>query len=222
MTNLGWLDLVKIKICCYYYELISNYNRVKRKKWYLTVKLIIGLGNPGNEYKQTRHNVGFMVIDELASVYNIALNKKRYKSFFGKGSINDIEVVLAKPQTYMNLSGDSVAQMIKGFNLSIDDLIIICDDMDIGLGRIRIRDKGSSGGHRGLKSIIDVLGTDKFVRLKFGIGRPISGSDPSDYVLSNFKKAELPILKEAVKKASEAVSLLIKDCTVAAMNRFNK
>ncbi len=186
------------------------------------MKLIVGLGNPGDEYKQTRHNAGFMSIDELASVYNIAVNKKRYKSYIGKGLINDIEVVLAKPQTFMNLSGDSVVQMLKGFNLSTDDLIVIYDDMDMELGRIRIRDKGSSGGHRGAKSIINAVGTDSFVRLKFGIGRPASGADPSDYVLSNFKKAELPILKEAVKRASEAISLLIKDGTVSAMNRFNK
>ncbi|MFZ3065857.1 MAG: aminoacyl-tRNA hydrolase [Nitrospirota bacterium] len=186
------------------------------------MKLIIGLGNPGNEYKQTRHNVGFMVIDELASVYNIAVNKKRYKSFFGKGSINDIEVVLAKPQTFMNLSGDSVAQMIKGLNLSADDLIIIHDDMDTEVGRLRIRDKGSHGGHRGIKSIIDAIGTDSFVRIKIGIGRPRAGMDSSDYVLSNFKKDELPILKEVKKRASDALSFLIKDDTVAAMNRFNK
>lgn len=190
--------------------------------WYLTVKLIIGLGNPGNEYKQTRHNVGFMVIDEIASVYNIAVNKKRYKSFFGKGSINDIEVVLAKPQTFMNLSGDSVAQMIKGFNLSADDLIIIHDDMDMDIGRLRIRDKGSHGGHRGIKSIINAIGTDSFIRIKIGIGRPRAGMDSSDYVLANFKKDELPILKEVKKRASDALSFLIKDDTVAAMNRFNK
>lgn len=186
------------------------------------MKLIVGLGNPGNEYKQTRHNAGFMVIDELASVYNIAVNKKKYKSFFGKDSINDTEVVLAKPQTFMNLSGDSVAQMIKGFNLSADDLIIIYDDMDMDIGRIRIRDKGSHGGHRGVRSIIDAIGTDSFVRIKIGIGRPRAGMDSSDYVLTNFKKDELPILKEAIKRASDALSFLIKGDTVAAMNRFNK
>ncbi|MBI5631989.1 MAG: aminoacyl-tRNA hydrolase [Nitrospirae bacterium] len=186
------------------------------------MKLIVGLGNPGNEYKQTRHNAGFMVIDKLASVYNIALNKKKYKSFFGKDSINDIEVVLAKPQTFMNLSGDSVVQMIKGFNLSADDLIVIYDDMDMDIGRIRIRDKGSHGGHRGVKSIINAIGTDSFVRIKIGIGRPRAGMDSSDYVLTNFKKDELPILKETIKRASDALSFLIKGDTVAAMNRFNK
>lgn len=186
------------------------------------MKLIVGLGNPGDEYKQTRHNVGFMVIDELASVYNIAVNKKRYKSFFGKGSINDIEVILAKPQTFMNLSGDSVAQMVKGFNLSADDLIIIYDDMDTDIGRLRIRDKGSHGGHRGIKSIINAIGTDSFIRIKIGIGRPHAGMDSSDYVLSNFKKDELPILKEVKKRASDALLFLIKDDTVAAMNRFNR
>ncbi|OGW48655.1 MAG: aminoacyl-tRNA hydrolase [Nitrospirae bacterium RBG_19FT_COMBO_42_15] len=186
------------------------------------MKLIVGLGNPGNEYKQTRHNAGFMFIDELASVYNIAVSKKRYKSFFGKGAINDIEVVLAKPQTYMNLSGESVVLMLKGFNLSADDLIIIHDDMDMDIGRLRIRDKGSHGGHRGIKSIIDAIGTDSFVRIKIGIGRPRAGMDSSDYVLSNFKKDELPILKEVKKMASDAILFLIKDDTVAAMNRFNK
>ncbi len=186
------------------------------------MKLIVGLGNPGNEYKQTRHNVGFMIIDEIASVYNIAVNKKRYKSYIGKGSINDIEVILAKPQTFMNLSGDSAAQMIKGLNLSADDLIIIYDDMDTDIGRLRIRDKGSHGGHRGIKSIIDAIGTDSFVRIKIGIGRPRAGMDSSDYVLSNFKKDELPILKEVKKRASDAILFLIKDDTVAAMNRFNR
>ena len=186
------------------------------------MKLIVGLGNPGNEYKQTRHNAGFMFIDELASVYNIAVNKKRYKSFFGKGPISDIEVVLAKPQTYMNLSGESVILMLKGFNLSADDLIIIHDDMDMDIGRLRIRDKGSHGGHKGIKSIIDAIDTDSFVRIKIGVGRPRAGMDSSDYVLANFKKDELPILKEAKKRASDALLFLIKDDTVAAMNRFNK
>lgn len=186
------------------------------------MKLIIGLGNPGDEYKRTRHNTGFMVIDELASAFNIAVNRKRYKAYIGEGSINDVRVVLGKPQTFMNLSGDSAAQMIKGFNLSADDLIIIYDDMDMDIGRIRIRDKGSHGGHRGVRSIIDAIGTDNFVRLKVGIGRPPSGSDPSDYVLTNFKKNEMPALKEAMKTASDAVSLLVKDDIVAAMNRFNR
>ncbi len=186
------------------------------------MKLIVGLGNPGNEYKQTRHNVGFMVIDELASVYKIDINKKKYKALFGKGLINDIEVIIAKPQTFMNLSGDSVAQMIKGFNLSADDLIIIYDDMDLDIGRLRIKDKGSHGGHRGIKSIINAIGTDSFVRIKIGIGRPCAGIDSSDYVLSNFKKDELPILKEVKKKASDALLFLIKNDTVAAMSRFNR
>ncbi len=186
------------------------------------MKLIVGLGNPGNEYKQTRHNVGFMVIDELASVYNIVVDKKKYKSYFGKGSINDIEFVLSKPQTFMNLSGDSVALMLKGFNLSADDLIIIYDDMDMDIGRLRIRDKGSHGGHRGVKSIIDAIGTDSFVRIKIGIGRPRAGMDSSDYVLANFKKDELPMLREAKKRASDALLFLIKDDVIAAMNKFNK
>lgn len=194
----------------------------KKRGIFLLVKLIIGLGNPGDEYKRTRHNTGFMVIDELASACSIAVNRKRYKAHIGEGSINDVRVVLGKPQTFMNLSGDPVALMLKGFNLSADDLIIIYDDMDMDIGRIRIRDKGSHGGHRGVRSIIDAIGTDSFVRIKIGIGRPRAGMDSSDYVLTNFKKDELPILKEAIMRASDALSFLIKNNVAAAMNRYNK
>ncbi len=194
----------------------------KKRGIFLLVKLIIGLGNPGNEYKSTRHNVGFMVIDELASDFGIAVNKRRYKAFYGRGIINDTEVILSKPQTFMNLSGSAVASMLKAFNLRVTDLIVIHDDMDIELGKMRIRTKGSSGGHRGIKSIIDAIGTDSFVRIKIGIGRPRAGMDPSDYVLTNFKKDELPMLKEAKNRASEAISFLIKNDVVAAMNRYNR
>ncbi|MBI5043573.1 MAG: aminoacyl-tRNA hydrolase [Nitrospirae bacterium] len=186
------------------------------------MKLIVGLGNPGGEYKSTRHNIGFMVIDKLASDFGIAVEKKRYKSLYGMGGINDTKIILCKPQTFMNLSGSAVASMLRAFNLRVTDLIVIYDDMDLDLGKMRIRTKGGSGGHRGVKSIIDAIGIDSFIRCRFGIGRPPLGMNPSEYVLTPFKKEELPVIREVFKRAVDAMSLLVKYDVMVAMNRFNK
>lgn len=183
-------------------------------------KVIIGLGNPGRRFKNTRHNLGFMVIDKLAGIYNIKMNKKGFDAIWGEGEIGGEKVFLAKPQTFMNLSGKAVNSILKGLKVNHSNLLILHDDMDLGLSRIRIRQGGGSGGHKGVKSVIDTLGTDQFIRIRIGIGRPIGG-DAEDYVLSGFSGAELPRVTETILRASQAVVAVIKEGVATAMNKYN-
>ncbi len=185
------------------------------------MKVIIGLGNPGRSYSKTRHNLGFMVIDKLASECGIKLNRKGFYSIWSEGLIVGEKVILAKPQTFMNLSGKAVRSILKNLRAETSDLLIISDDMDIGLGKIKIRQKGSSGGHKGIKSVIDAIGTDRFIRLRIGIGKPENKEETESYVLRSFKKTEIPSATESVHMAAEATVTIIKDGVTAAMNRFN-
>ncbi|MBI3755334.1 MAG: aminoacyl-tRNA hydrolase [Deltaproteobacteria bacterium] len=185
--------------------------------------LIIGLGNPGTKYKNTRHNIGFMAIDSLAEANSIKLNKKDFESLWGKGSINDKEVVLLKPQTYMNLSGEAVQAISGYFHIEPKDVLVVYDDIDLEFGIVRIRPNGGSGGHRGMQSIIEHLGTNEFPRIRLGIGRPekqVQG-DVADYVLSSFDSDEKDILKEILNTAKDAVDAIVKDGIEKAMNKFN-
>ena len=185
--------------------------------------LIVGLGNPGKQYEHTRHNIGFDVMDALAEKYNISISEKKHKALCGKGVINGVKVVLAKPQTYMNLSGESVAELVNYYKMDPEEeMIVIYDDIDLDPGQLRIRKKGSAGGHNGIKNIIQELGTQKFVRIKVGVGAKPQGWDLADYVLGRFGSEDRKLVDEAQDRACKAVELILSDGPDAAMNEFNK
>lgn len=181
--------------------------------------LIVGLGNPGKEYDGTRHNIGFAAIDYIADKYNIELNRVKFKGVFGEGFIDNKKVILLKPTTYMNLSGESIREVINFYKISNEEIIVLYDDISLEVGRLRIREKGSHGGHNGIKSIIDNLGTDVFPRVKIGVGAP-KGNLVS-HVLGKFDNEEVEILKETIKASSEATSIIIKSDIKSAMNKLN-
>lgn len=174
------------------------------------MKIIVGLGNPGNRYKGTRHNIGFMVLEELSSTCGIRLKEKRSHSVVGTGEIDGHKVLLAKPKTYMNRSGMAVADILKETHAAPSDLLTIHDDIDMELGRIRVKKKGGHGGHNGVRSIIDTIGTQDFIRVKIGVGRPERDEEPAEYVLDTFMEEEMPLVTEAIGKAVEAVKAIIK------------
>ncbi|MCS1352379.1 aminoacyl-tRNA hydrolase [Mechercharimyces sp. CAU 1602] len=186
------------------------------------MKLIVGLGNPGPRYDLTRHNVGFWVIEELSRRWAIPVTQSKWKGMKGEGRIANEKVVLLMPMTYMNLSGESVREALDWLKADIDDLLVIYDDLDLSPGSLRLRMKGSAGGHNGMKSIIQHLGTDEFKRMKVGIGRPAKRIPVSDYVLSPFSKEESPLIDEAVGAAGDAVKTWMEDSFLVAMNQYNK
>ena len=181
--------------------------------------LIVGLGNPGKEYDGTRHNIGFAAIDYIADKYNIELNRVKFKGVFGEGFIDNKKVILLKPTTYMNLSGESIREVINFYKISNEEIIVLYDDISLEVGRLRIREKGSHGGHNGIKSIIANLGSDVFPRVKIGVGAP-KGNLVS-HVLGKFDNEEVEILKETIKASSEATSIIIKSDIKSAMNKLN-
>lgn len=184
--------------------------------------IIVGLGNPGREYENTRHNIGFMVIDEAARKYNINVDKRQHKAVTGRGSIGGESVILVKPQTFMNLSGESVRRVIDYYKIEEKtELIVISDDISLDTGALRIRKKGSAGGHNGLKNIILHLGHDEFQRIRVGVGNKPSQYDLVDYVLGHFDKDDMELITESVRRAAEAVEVMITDGPDAAMNQFN-
>lgn len=186
------------------------------------MKLIVGLGNPTKEYEGTRHNIGFMAIDALAEEYGIRVDTLKHKAMIGKGMVEGQKVILAKPVTYMNLSGEAVREITDYYKIPAEDVIVIFDDISLDVGMIRIRRKGSAGGHNGIKSIISHLGTMDFPRIKVGIGAKREGQDLADYVLGRFSKADREILTEALKDVKKAVSHMVWDEITEAMNAFNK
>ncbi len=188
-----------------------------------TMYIIVGLGNPKKEYDNTRHNIGFDVIDALAEANRIGVTEKKHKALIGKGMIAGQKVVLAKPQTFMNLSGESVRELTDYYKADeTTELIVISDDISLDVGQLRIRKKGSAGGHNGLKNIILHLGHDSFQRIKMGVGEKPKNYDLADYVLGHFSKEERPIMDESVKDACKAIEMMINDDTDGAMNIFNK
>ncbi|MBI5234295.1 MAG: aminoacyl-tRNA hydrolase [Deltaproteobacteria bacterium] len=182
--------------------------------------LIVGLGNPGQEYLATRHNAGFLLMDRLSASYGIKVKDKACGALCGRGLIEGHDVALAKPQTYMNRSGSAVADLLDFFGCRLEDLIVISDDCDLALGRIRIRPNGGSGGHRGMASIISILEREDFTRIRLGIGRPLEG-DITEYVLSPFMPDEGALLVDMLSRAEGAVAMLVKDGIEQAMNAFN-
>ena len=186
------------------------------------MKLIVGLGNPGEKYAATRHNVGFWVIDRLAERWQIPVNQSKWKGLTGSGRVMGERVVLLKPMTYMNLSGESVRPACDWLKCDIEDVAVICDDLDLPPGQLRLRKKGSSGGHRGLESLIEHLGTNEFKRVRIGIGHPADRMPVVDYVISPFTREERPLIEEAVERAAEAIHQWVVSTFDEAMNRFNR
>ena len=185
--------------------------------------LIVGLGNPEKKYDNTRHNIGFRVIDELSSKYGISVLSLEHKALVGKGVIDGNKVILAKPQTYMNLSGESVRPLADYYKLSYEDeVIVISDDIELPPGYIRVRPKGSAGGHNGLKNIILHLGTEKFSRVRVGVGQKPAQMDLADHVLGHFSTLDEPKLKEAINQADEAIKLIMSGQIDKAQNLYNK
>ena len=185
--------------------------------------IIVGLGNPGRKYDGSRHNVGFDVIDELVDRCRIGGPERFGKSMIGKGRIGDRKVILVKPLTYMNLSGEAVQEIVHYYKADpAEDLVVISDDIDLEAGKLRIRKKGSAGGHNGLKNIVQHLGSGDFARIRVGVGgKPDPGYDLADYVLGHFAGEEKKVMEEAVAKAAEAVICMVTDGVDLAMNRFN-
>jgi peptidyl-tRNA hydrolase, PTH1 family len=190
------------------------------------MKLIVGLGNPGKEYSTNRHNIGFLCLNHFARIHRIALDKKQGKSRVGSGVVAGVDVVLAKPQTYMNASGIAVSQLLQRYKLTNQDLIVVHDDLDLPLGKIRIRQGSSAAGHNGIKSIIASLGTQDFIRIRVGISRPQAPNECAeetiiDYVLGDFHPEDRPVIEDIIRRVSDAiVSLLTEDLTTT-MNKFN-
>lgn len=185
--------------------------------------LIVGLGNPGREYRNTRHNIGFDVIDVIAGQEHIDVAEKKHKALIGKGMIAGQKVILAKPQTYMNLSGESIRSLLDYYKVDeTEELIVISDDISLSPGQLRIRKKGSAGGHNGLKNIIAHLGHDSFQRIKMGVGEKPKGYDLADYVLGHFDKQERELMDDAAKRAADAVRLMLTEGADTAMNQYNK
>lgn len=200
-------------------EKMHIFNKRGKQKMYL----IAGLGNPGKQYEHTRHNVGFDVIDELAQKYNINISEKKHKALIGKGVVEGQKVVLAKPQTFMNLSGESIAELVHYYKINPEtELIVIFDDISFVPGNLRIRQNGSAGGHNGIKSIIECLNTKNFMRIKVGVGEKPKNWDLADFVLGHFSKEEREELKEAASRAVEAVGYMVNDEVAKAMNEYNK
>lgn len=185
--------------------------------------IIVGLGNPGKQYEHTRHNVGFDTIDVLAERYRISVDAKKYKALYGKGLIEGNKVILAKPQTYMNLSGESVRELIDFYKIDeAEELIVIYDDISLEPGQLRLRAKGSAGGHNGIKNIIAHLGGQEFKRIKVGVGEKPKGYDLADYVLSRFSKEERQRVDASLERAADAAVKIITDDMASAMNEYNK
>ena len=186
------------------------------------MRIIVGLGNPESGYKGTRHNIGFEAVNKLGYDHNIEIKKRKHRAEIGKGTIKGEEVMLVKPQTYMNLSGESVREILKFYKIGIESVIVIYDDITLPLGKIKIRERGSAGGHNGIRNMIYETGTDEFDRIKIGIGEKPKEYVLSDYVLSRFVESEGKDMIEGVTRATEAIEAIIEEGIESAMNKFNK
>ncbi|MBO5282361.1 MAG: aminoacyl-tRNA hydrolase [Lachnospiraceae bacterium] len=184
--------------------------------------IIAGLGNPGREYENTRHNIGFRVIDDIAQKYQIPVLEKKHKAVIGKGYIDGQKVILVKPYTYMNLSGESIREVVDYYKVDeTAQLVVISDDISLDVGQLRIRKKGSAGGHNGLKNIILQRGHENFIRIRMGVGEKPQGYDLKDYVMGHFTDQEKKVLAETAEKAAEAICMIMQGDVDGAMNRYN-
>jgi peptidyl-tRNA hydrolase, PTH1 family len=185
------------------------------------LRLVVGLGNPGQIYSGTRHNAGFMVLDELAEAFSIDLSKRKFNALFGIGSVDGVKVVLAKPMGFMNRSGPPVQQVAGYFRISCEDILVIHDDIDLEFGKLKIKEKGGDGGHKGVRSIMDAFGRGDFARLRIGVGRPDAEYGAADYVLDNFAFEEKKVVSRIIASAKDAVVTILCKGTKEGMNRFN-
>jgi PTH1 family peptidyl-tRNA hydrolase len=200
----------------------SETRRYRSRKWN-GVKLIVGLGNPGIEYQFTPHNLGFLAIDRLAGNLGVEVRNRQCRALTARTEIAGQPVILAKPETFMNLSGLSVRELVAEYQIDVkSDLIVIYDELDLPLGTIRIRQRGSSAGHNGMESILGALGTDEFLRIRLGIAPDRKIADTVKFVLTPFRKSQLKVVDEILDSAAEAVEMILKDGPAAAMNRFNR
>ncbi|MEJ2221241.1 MAG: aminoacyl-tRNA hydrolase [Desulfobacterales bacterium] len=186
------------------------------------MRLIVGLGNPGSQYENTRHNAGFMLVDKLAGEFGISVTKNKFDVRYGRGAIEGCAVMLAEPMAYMNRSGWPVQKLAAYFKINSKDLIVVHDDIDLAFGRLKIKEKGGHGGHKGLQSIMNAFGEDEFVRLRIGIGRSEAGSSVSDHVLGPFFDDESKQLESVLICARDAVVTILTEGSKVGMNRFNK
>jgi PTH1 family peptidyl-tRNA hydrolase len=183
--------------------------------------VIVGLGNPGKQYEHTRHNVGFDVIDILAKEYGISVTKIKHKALIGEGRVGSEKVLLVKPQTYMNLSGETLVDIYNYYKVDSENIVVIYDDIDLDVGKIRIRKKGSGGTHNGMRSILKCLGTNEFPRVRVGVSKPRPGQDLADFVLSKFRKEESQDIQDGLEKAAKSVDCMIRENIDLAMNKYN-
>lgn len=183
--------------------------------------VIVGLGNPGKQYEHTRHNVGFDVIDMLSKEYGISVTKIKHKALIGEGRVGTEKVLLVKPQTYMNLSGETLIDIYNYYKVDPENIVVIYDDIDLEVGKLRIRKKGSAGTHNGMRSIIKCLGLSDFPRIRVGVSRPRPGQDLADFVLSRFRKEEADDLQMGLEKATNAVDCIVRENIDKAMNQYN-
>ena len=187
----------------------------------MSLKLVVGLGNPGKEYADTRHNVGFLVVDRLADAYGISMDKRKFDSIHGKGKIKDQDVIIAKPQAFMNRSGFPVHKLASFYGILCEDILVIHDDIDLAFGRIKIKEKGGDGGHKGIRSIKDAFGGGNFLRLRIGIGRSEVGAYVVNHVLGRFNSVETGLLDEITTTAMDASVTILCRGAKEGMNRFN-
>jgi PTH1 family peptidyl-tRNA hydrolase len=185
------------------------------------LRLVVGLGNPGEAYSKTRHNAGFMVVNKVSDAFSIALEKQKFDTRFGIGSVNDVKVILAKPMAYMNRSGPQVQNIARYFRIICKDMLVVHDDIDLAFGRLKIKEKGGDGGHKGVRSIIDAFGGGDFIRLRIGVGRPEVDGNAADYVLGKFTLEEEKVLSQIITAARDAVVTILCKGTKEGMNRFN-
>ena len=185
------------------------------------LRLVVGLGNPGETYSKTRHNAGFMVVDKISDAFSIAFEKQKFDARFGIGSVDGIKIVLAKPMAYMNRSGPQVQNIARYFRILCEDMLVVHDDIDLAFGRLKIKEKGGDGGHKGVRSIIDAFGGGDFTRLRIGVGRPEAGGNAADYVLGKFTLEEKKVLSQIITAARDAVVTILCKGTKEGMNRFN-
>ena len=183
--------------------------------------VVVGLGNPGKQYDKTRHNVGFDVIDILAEEYGISVSKIKHKALIGEGRVGTEKVLLVKPQTYMNLSGETLIDIYNYYKVDMENIIVIYDDIDLDVGKIRIRKKGSGGTHNGMRSITKCLGSTDFPRVRVGVSKPRPGQDLADFVLSRFRKEEADDVELGLEKAAKSVDVMIRENIDLAMNKYN-
>jgi peptidyl-tRNA hydrolase, PTH1 family len=186
------------------------------------VKIVLGLGNPGKQYERTRHNLGFLILDRIVALHRLSLAQPEFQSLTGRWRLDGDEALLVKPQTYMNRSGSAVRELFDGVTEDIKDLVVVHDDLDLPFGRIRIRSRGGSGGHQGIQSILEALGTESFFRVRLGIGRPPPGVEPTDFVLDAFSTTEISLLDGILDRGADAVAALLREGPERTMERFNR